>query len=119
MTRLEFTQATKKARNRHATDKHGVMRCEYCGTEITDANPCEHDHFKEAKDGGDNSIANCRVACKKTCHKKKTAAFKTSCAKSDRMAAPSRGLKRTSGRPIPGSKASGWKRKMSGEVVPR
>ena len=87
MTRLEFTQSTKKARWAHCHWADGKPHCEAkgCGAEITAANPCEYDHHKEARDGGDNSFANCRVVCKKTCHKKKTAEFKTSCAKSDRL----------------------------------
>ena len=40
-------------------------------------------------------------------------------AKSDRIKANNLGIKKTSKRPMPGSKASGWKRKMDGTVVKR
>lgn len=40
-------------------------------------------------------------------------------AKSDRIKARNLGIKKTTRNPIPGSKASGWKRKMDGTVVKR
>lgn len=93
--RLEFSQKTKKARNDHCRDKDGVIHCEYCGAAITEANPADHDHYKEAESGGDNSFENCRVVCRKTCHKKKTAEFKTACAKADRLKAWQENTRRT------------------------
>jgi len=92
--RLEFSQATKKARWLHCHDSKGVPHCEYCGAEITEANPADYHHHKEAESGGDNSFQNCRVVCRKTCHKKETARFKTECAKADRSASYRSGLKR-------------------------
>lgn len=91
--RLEFTHATKKARWLHCHDSKGVPHCEYCGAEITEANPADYHHHKEAESGGDNSFQNCRVVCRKTCHKKETARFKTECAKADRSASYRSGLR--------------------------
>jgi hypothetical protein len=106
--RLEFSQSTKKARWVHCHDSKGIPHCEYCWAEITAANPCEYDHYKEAHDGGDNSFENCRVACKKTCHKKKTAEFKTSCAKSERLKNTAKGANLR--RPRPKIQSAGFRK---------
>jgi hypothetical protein len=93
--RAEFSVATKKARNEHCRDENGDIRCETCGAITgTEANPADHDHYNEDASGGDNSFENCRVVCRKTCHKKKTAEFKTACAKADRSKARAEGTRR-------------------------
>ena len=104
--RLEFSQATKKSRWVHCHDSKGVPHCEYCGAEITDANPAEIHHHKEAASGGDNSFQNARVVCKKTCHQAITAKFKTDCAKADRIVARRAGLRR----PRPKIQSAGFRK---------
>jgi 5-methylcytosine-specific restriction endonuclease McrA len=121
--RLEFSRATR----RDALQRSG-QKCEAVGAEygLRPGERCcaplakgvEFDHHLSAEMGGDNSLDNCRAVCI-PCHRRKTAQDIRAIRKSDRQRDKFTGAYRRSGRPRPGSRASGWKRKVSGEVVRR
>ena len=72
--------------------------------------PCELD--------GDNSLGNAQCLCE-PCHRTKTGQKDIpAIAKSKRIRRRLKGI-RKSRNPLPGGRASKWKRKVSGEVVPR
>lgn len=77
----------------------------------------DYDHDKPAAFGGGATIENCRVLCL-GCHRQKTSKRDIpAIAKTNRIRARQAGLKKKSN--FPGSKDSGWKKKMNGEVVRR
>ena len=91
-----------------------------CGADLTKPGTrIEYDHDQACKDGGDNSFENCRVLCKH-CHNAKTFGpdaekFQTIRKREKRTA----GIKPKSSRPMPGSKASGLRKRMNGRVERR
>jgi 5-methylcytosine-specific restriction enzyme A len=105
--RAEFTKATKLDAWTRANG-----HCEQCTAKLFPGN-IEYHHDKECAYGGTNSVDNCILLCR-ACHGSITRRRMTDIAKSNRVRAAHLGIKRGSGRPLPGSKASGWKRKMSG-----
>jgi 5-methylcytosine-specific restriction enzyme A len=109
--RQEFTKATKL----EAWTRSGG-RCQCCTAKLFPGN-IEYHHDKECTYGGSNDSGNCIVLCR-ACHsaitRKRTAAI----AKSNRVRAGHLGIKRTS-RPMPGSRASGWRKRMDGTVERR
>lgn len=92
-------------------------RCEICDRKLGPADTWEADHTVALCNGGDNREGNLRVACS-WCHASKTKADVSIKSKSARVRARHLGVKKSS-RPMPGSKASPWKRTFSGEVVRR
>lgn len=108
----EFTKATKIAAFQRANG-----RCECgCGVKII-AGEVEYDHIIEVALGGTNDLENCRVMRSK-CHRSKTSTRAAPLAKSKRIAERNMGLRKTP-RPMPGSKASGLKKKFDGTVERR
>lgn len=92
-------------------------RCYLCEGIIRPGDTWEIEHILPVGLGGDNSEENLRPAHTK-CHKPKTADDVRSMRKADRIRAKHFGAKIKTGS-IPGSKKSGWKRKMDGTVVRR
>lgn len=121
MARSEFPVSVKKqAYARCLID--GKPHCEVswvgkvCGKLIL-GTP-EYDHRKADGLGGEPTLENCQVACG-ACHKVKTHQHdRPIMQKADEQKKAGAGIKRTS-RPIPGSKASGIKKKFDGTVVYR
>ena len=108
----EFSKATKAAAFLRSKGK-----CECgCHHKII-AGYVEYDHIIEVRLGGDNSLGNCMVMRTK-CHDLKTKERRPAVDKTRRISEKVMGLRKTS-RPIPGSKASGWKHKMNGKWVER
>lgn len=119
MTRKNFTKNTKLA----AWSRAGG-HCEVCGAKITAANgPTQYDHIVPDALGGDNSLENCQVLCKRPCHDLKT--HKPIDGDVPRIAKAQRGYEKRAnvrekrGRPLPGTKASGFRKKMDGTVERR
>ena len=111
--RQEFPVKVRKA----AWDRAGGI-CECgCSQPFTNADPVEYDHIVEAALGGEATIGNC-IALRKSCHRAKTSERAPVIAKASRIERKTQGL---TGRKavIPGSKTSGWKRKLDGTVVRR
>lgn len=94
---------------------HG-RRCGKCGNDAG-ARP-EFDHIIALINGGEHRESNLWPLCS-LCHKIKTkrdVAIKALTAKKIKS---HYGFKRRKGRPMPGSKDSGWKRKMDGTWIKR
>ena len=109
--RKEFSKKTKLERFKFCGGK-----CEACDVKLTPATGIEYDHDKPAAFQGDNSFSNCRCYCR-NCHGTKTGKEDIpAIAKSNRTRAKYVGIKRHSSRPIPGSKASGVRKRMNGRV---
>lgn len=92
-------------------------RCAHCGRSIRTGDTWECDHRTALANGGTHVESNLQVLCS-WCHKKKSKAdvgLKSATYESRKRHL---GLKKSK-RPLPGSKASGWKRKMDGTLVRR
>jgi len=88
--------------------------CEGCGVEFRGKTRPEYDHIVADAIGGGNDLGNCRVLCG-ACHAVKSAKQDIPMiAKTKRVRAKHIGAKPASRRPLPGSKASGWRIKLDG-----
>lgn len=111
--RQEFKKPVKVAAWKRANG-----HCEKCTAKLYPGK-YEYHHDKECTFGGDNSLENCVVLCV-PCHDLITGARAKDVAKSNAVRNKHAGIKRKpKGRPLPGTKASGWKRKMDGTLVRR
>lgn len=97
-------------------DSHGGICC-LCKTKIQAGDPWIDEHIDPLAISGDNDLAN-RGPAHVACANEKTKKDQKDIAKVYRIRANHLGVKKR-GRPIPGSKASGWKRKFDGTVVRR
>jgi hypothetical protein len=93
--------------------------CAGCGVKITAGVPWDADHIRSLINGGENRESNFQPLCRKTCHKTKTKADTAEKAAIYKKRLSNYGLKKPKGRPMPGSKASGFKKKLDGSVVRR
>lgn len=125
MTRREFSKQTK----RDALKRSGGL-CEATGTlyGLEPGQRCnaplaygvEFDHVILEANSHDNSLENCAATCKR-CHGWKTRNHDTPMAaktvrQRDKIGL---GIRRKPGRPMPGSKASGIRKRMDGTVEKR
>jgi 5-methylcytosine-specific restriction protein A len=114
--RMEFSPKTKIAAFERAKG-----RCEKCKKKIVPTNgPAQYDHIVPAAIGGDNSLANCQVLCKRPCHDLKT--HKTDVpeiGRTKRIIKKNAGVKRRTGKPMDGSRDSPYKKHMDGRVSRR
>jgi 5-methylcytosine-specific restriction protein A len=95
------------------------QRCEKCSVKIIAGMGPHYDHILPDALGGANDLSNCQVLCK-TCHGVKTTKRDVPMiAKSQRIYEKNAGIRTKSGRPIPGSKRSGLKKRMDGSVERR
>jgi len=113
MTRRQFSARAKAARLLEFDGK-----CADCGCKVGGSAGLDWDHVIPLELHGDDEIENLQPLCK-VCHKAKTAGDVKSIRKAERMRQRSSGIKRTTRSVIPGSKASGLKRKFDGTVVKR
>ncbi len=98
--------------------KRANGRCESCSAPLFPTK-FEYDHRLADTFGGEPTLENCEVLCT-NCHDAKTYRSDIpAVAKSNRVRAKHIGAKAKTRRPLPGSKDSGWKRKLDGSVVPR
>lgn len=97
-------------------------RCEGpCERKLGPADVWHADHIIALENGGTNDPENFQVLCA-WCHKPKTATDDAKAAKTRAVAVSliiPTSQRQKKGPPIPGSKRSPWKKKMSGEVVRR
>jgi 5-methylcytosine-specific restriction endonuclease McrA len=110
MSRHEFTKRTRLEAFTRCEGK-----CEACGA-ILRPGHFEYDHDKPAEFSGAATLDNCRVLCL-GCHKQKTAGRDIpAIAKSNRVRARQAEVKRKQGRPLAGTRASGLRKRMNGNV---
>lgn len=93
-------------------------RCAICGCKIGATVKWALDHIIALINGGENRESNLQPICD-ACHKAKTRADVAEKAKVARIREKHIGIKPRKSRPMPGSKASGWRRKMNGEIERR
>lgn len=94
-------------------------RCDFCGQKIQIGQRWEVSHRRPLELGGTDTPDNMFPACY-PCHREHTAKVDLpAIAKAKRREAIHLGAKATSKRPIPGSRASGWKRHFDGSVSRR
>lgn len=98
--------------------EHAKGCCEICTRKIMAGEEWHRDHIKALADGGENRESNYQVACV-WCHREKTGAENSERAVVRRKAKAHAGIKSRSSRPMPGSKASKWKKRMDGTVIER
>ena len=91
--------------------------CERCGARLKSGEG-EIDHVIPCALGGDATADNAVLLCR-PCHKPKTADDIRRIRKADRQRDRHTGAMPKSKRPLMGSKASGWKQKITGEWVKR
>lgn len=97
-------------------DLYGLPAQITCGASL--AYGVEFDHAILWANSRDSGLGNCVAVCP-SCHRYKTAKHDTPlAAKTVRQRDKHAGLRETRN-PLPGSKASKWKRKMDGSVVER
>lgn len=92
--------------------------CHLCERKIRVGEAWDVEHvipYALTRDDSDENLRPAHVGC----HKAKTKDDVATIAKAKRVSAKHRGAKAPSRNPIPGSKASGLKRKMNGEIVKR
>lgn len=114
--RQEFPQSVRKLAFKRCCDKDGKPRCEGCGN-LVRSGGFIFEHIQADGLDGEPTLENCKVHCT-VCKKKKDKVDNAIMAKADRVLKKTFGLK-PKGKPMPGSKASGFKKKLSGEVVRR
>jgi 5-methylcytosine-specific restriction enzyme A len=118
LARQEFSAKTKAAALKRAM-RDGVPHCEKCGVKIGPGNGPIFEHLTPAGLGGDNSLGNCGCWCSLCADIKTHTEDNPRMAKADRVFKAHHGIKRRKGPPMPGSKASGLKKRMDGTVVRR
>ena len=114
-----MTRRTWTARRKLALFEAHAGRCHICGGRIDGTRErWEVEHIVPIALGGEDTEANCapvRVAC----HRAKTAQDVATIAKAERVRAKHNGARPQRRAIIPGSKASGWKRRIDGTSVRR
>ena len=110
--RSEFSKKTKL----QSFARSGGI-CDKCGCKLMPGK-IEYDHTLPCAFGGTADLSNCMVLCR-ACHRAKTSNKDIpAIRKSDRVRAKHIGATKPH-RAMPGSRASGWKRKFDGTVVRR
>lgn len=108
--RREFSRSVKLS----AWDRC-AGHCESCRQKIIGV--AEYDHATPCGLDGEPTLENCVVLCAR-CHRMKTSKLDVpAIAKGKRIEKKRAGIK--SGRPMPGSKRSGWKKPMNGPAIRR
>lgn len=115
MTRREFPTAVRVAVIKRASDDQGRIYCEGCGALVK---RFQIDHVRPDGLLGEPTLENAQLLGE-CCFAPKNAKDTTDIARAKRRQAKDMGAKKPSSRPIPGSRASGWRHKLSGEWVRR
>jgi 5-methylcytosine-specific restriction protein A len=91
--------------------------CEKCGAKLK-VGEGRGDHIIPDQLGGPATLDNLQILCV-PCHADKTRSDVRQIRKSDRQRDKHTGAFKPRGRPMPGSRASGWKRTMDGRTIRR
>lgn len=115
--RREFPASVKRMAFKRCCGSDGMPKCETCGILLRAGNII-FEHIQPDGLAGEPTLENCKVHCR-AC-----ADVKTATQDNPRMAKADRVLRKTYGlspakRPMPGSRASGLKKRMDGRVVRR
>jgi 5-methylcytosine-specific restriction endonuclease McrA len=110
MSRREFP-----ARVKAAVALRAAGHCERCGIKLRFGEG-QYDHVLPDALGGEPVADNCELLCS-PCHRAKTTDDVGRIRKADRQRKVMEGRKTT--RPMPGSRASRWKRRLDGTTVER
>ena len=89
-------------------------RCSLCGRVIRAGETWTLEHLLAIINGGENREANLGLTCE-NCLPGKNAADVATKSKTAQVKAKHLGIHKPKGRPMPGTKASGWKHKLSGQ----
>lgn len=125
--RREFTRTQKGQMLKRAMDERGRIRCEGCGMDVT-GKAVEFDHIIPEAMRLPSDLATPLTAADgqllgaQCCHRApggKTARDMSDIARAKRREALAGGFQTKTRRPIPGSKASGLRKKMDGTVEKR
>lgn len=134
MSRKEFPARVKAAALKRCMDSNGVPRCEgvvfgqgeeprgttfyRCNVELR-AGDTFFDHDKPDGLGGEPTLDNVKVLCG-ICHSYKTTTYDNPrMVKADNQRKRNFGIKARKGPPLPGTKASGLRKRMNGQVERR
>lgn len=79
----------------------------------------DYDHIVSLANGGRHAEFNLQPLCTSPCHSTKTKQDVAEKSRTYERRKSYVGLRKPKGQPMPGTKASGWKKKISGEVVRR
>lgn len=115
MTRRTFSARSLMAR---LLEYDGKCAEPGCRIKLGDGERIEWDHIQPLAMLGRDDIDNLQPLCR-ACHKVKTATDAGHIAKGKRMDQRKSGIKKQPRSIIPGSKASGWKKLLNGQVVRR
>lgn len=117
--RTEFPLAIKKVAFARACKPDGIPKCEApgCGKPIR-AGHLRYEHLLADGLGGEPIAENCGIYCDVCADKKTFSEDNPRMQKADRVLKATFGLKRK-GRPMPGSRASGIRKRMDGTVERR
>ena len=124
--RKEFPARVKAAALKRCMSVGGVPRCEgmietlreRCGYVLT-AGGTFYDHIQPDGLGGEPTLENCQVLCR-TCHDAKTfGEDNPRMTKADNQRKRHFGIKARKGSPMPGTKASGLRKRVDGTVERR
>lgn len=90
-------------------------KCQHCQRPLFGGDKWQVDHIIALVNGGENREGNLQVLCD-WCHKKKTAGDVAVKSKTYRVKAKHLAKARAKGRALPGTKASGIRKRMNGDV---
>jgi len=112
MARDEFTPRQKDEILQLNMKALGFPVCGMCGIMIK-RGAYQVDHIKPCWEGGKAEVANGRIVCL-PCHSGKSAEEGRVTQAADKKGRKDRGIKKQQFRPMPGTRASGWKQSISG-----
>lgn len=121
MPRREFSKAIKRAALARSGQRceadgplYGLAEGQRCGVPLSAG--VEFDHRIADGIGGEPTLENCVAVCPK-CHRFKSSTIDVpTIAKVKRQSDKHHGIKAAPSRPLPGSRASGLRRRMNGTV---
>lgn len=93
-------------------------RCQDCGRKVGAGLRYAFDHIVALINGGENREGNIQILCEE-CHKKKTRLDVAEKSRVNRIRSKHLGIKKRTSRPMPGSRASGWKKPFNSPPVRR
>lgn len=93
-------------------------KCAHCSVKIQPGQRWDLDHARPLELLGKDEPANWQLLCA-PCHRAKTSDDVSRIRKAQRQEARHLGTKAPSRNPLPGGRRSPWRKKLSGEVVPR